>query len=91
MQVANYSEFRKNMKQYLDKVVDNHDELIIHRQGGKSVVILSIDEYNSMDETEYLTSTAANKAQLDAAIANVKAGLFIQQNLIEVPENDNDL
>lgn len=72
MQVANYSEFRKNLKSHLDEVTNNHDLLIVHRQGGKSVVVMSIDIFNSVDETEYLVSTKTNKAYLEKALLELK-------------------
>jgi antitoxin YefM len=88
MQVANYSEFRKNLKTHLDAVTNNHDMLVVHRQGGKSVVVMSIDDFNSMDETEYLLSTKANEKRLTEALKNAKTGNVVAKEIIEVPEND---
>lgn len=88
MQVANYSEFRKNLKTHLDAVTNNHDLLVVHRQGGKSVVVMSIDDYNSMDETDYLLSTKANEKRLTEALKNAKKDNVAAKELIEVSEND---
>jgi len=82
MQIANYSEFRKHMKTYLDKVAEDKDQLIIHRNNGKSVVIMSVDTFNQMDETEYLVSTKANKASLDKAMEEYNLGKFEEKKLI---------
>jgi antitoxin YefM len=57
MRTANYTDLRSNLKSYLDSVVNNYEPLIIHRPENTSVVIISLDEYNSIKETEYLTSS----------------------------------
>lgn len=82
MLVANISEFRKNLKSYIDKVSDNNDTLIV-TGSGKTVVMISLDDFNSYDETEYLTSTKANKDRLDSAIKSFKNNAGKEQKLIE--------
>ncbi|MBO9591460.1 MAG: type II toxin-antitoxin system Phd/YefM family antitoxin [Niabella sp.] len=82
MLVANISEFRKNLKSYIDNVYDNNDTLIV-TGSGKTVVMISLDDFNSYDETEYLTSTKANKDRLDAAIKSFKNNGGKEQKLIE--------
>ena len=54
MKTANYSELRKNLKSYLDGVINDSEPLLVHRSGNESVVIISLDEYNSIKETEYI-------------------------------------
>ena len=70
----NYTELRKSLKKNLDLTSDNHETLIVHRPNGKSVVVLSLEDYNSMAETEYLLSSKANGERLHKSIENVKAG-----------------
>lgn len=82
MLVANISEFRKNLKSYIDNVYDNNDTLIV-TGSGKTVVMISLDDFNSYDETEYLTSTKANKDRLDSAIKSFKNNSGKEQTLIE--------
>ena len=83
MQVANISQFRKNLKTYIETVSDNHDTLIVNGNG-KTVVVISLDEYNSMDETTYLTSNPANKKRLDDAIYNFRKNEDTERELIEL-------
>ncbi|WP_313382194.1 type II toxin-antitoxin system prevent-host-death family antitoxin [Proteiniphilum saccharofermentans] len=59
MKTANYSELRKNLKSYLDGVINDSEPLLVHRSGNESVVIISLDEYNSIKETEYIMKSPA--------------------------------
>ncbi len=70
----NYTELRKSLKKNLDLTSDNHETLIVHRPNGKSVVVLSLEDYNSMTETEYLLSSKANAERLNKSIEEVKSG-----------------
>lgn len=51
MRIANYSELRKNLESYIDKVSEDRDVLFVHRSGNKSVVVISLEEYNAIKET----------------------------------------
>lgn len=70
----NYTELRKSLKKNLDLTSDNHETLIVHRPNGKSVVVLSLEDYNSITETDYLLSSKANAERLYKSIEEVKAG-----------------
>jgi antitoxin YefM len=67
MVTANYSELRNNMKNYLNMVVENNEHLVVHRSGNASVVVISLDEYNSMKETEYIMKSPAMMNRLKEA------------------------
>lgn len=54
MRTTNYSELRNNLKSYLDRVINDCEPLIVHRSGNESVVVISLEEYNSIKETEYI-------------------------------------
>ncbi len=72
MIAANYSEFRQNLKKYLDDVEDNHETLIIKRKSGSGTVMISLEEYNSLMETLYLLSSKANAEHLFKSIEQEK-------------------
>ncbi len=83
MTVVNYSDFRKNLKLNLDSACDNKETVIVSRSNNKNVAIISLDEYNSWQETRYLLSTANNRKRLEEAVKQVEQGIFERHNLIE--------
>ena len=83
LQVTNISEFRKNLKTYFNNVADKNNTVIVN-SNGKSIMLISLDDYNKMDETEYLLSSKANKARLKSAIRNHKNKKGKEKKLIEL-------
>ena len=74
MDVMSYSEVRNNLKSVMDRVVDDCSEVIVTRRGGKPVVLISLDTWRSLEETEYLLSDPANAA--DSSSAGDRAPLW---------------
>lgn len=74
MNVTTYTEARSNLKGVMDRVVADHVETVITRQRGDSVVMLSLEDWNSIKETLYLLSTPANAKALRESIAELDAG-----------------
>lgn len=83
MDVMSYSEVRKNLKTVMDRVVDDCAEMIITRRNGRPVVMISLDAWRSLSETEYLLSDPANAAELRASIAELDSGKVAEHELIE--------
>lgn len=83
MFVASISDFRKDIKSYLDRVVKNFDTLIIHRGKGADIVIMSLDEYNSLMATNHELKSKINEQRLDSAIEKLNKGKGKTRNLIE--------
>lgn len=50
---------RNNLKSYLDGVINDSEPLLVHRAGNDSVVVISLEEYNSIKETEYIMKSPA--------------------------------
>ena len=75
MKVVSYSHARNSLKTILDGVVQDADVTVISRRDAEGdAVVMSLDSYNSIMETLYLTSNPANAAALARAIAQDKAG-----------------
>lgn len=83
MLTTTLSDFRKDIKRYLDTVTNNFETLIINRGKDTGVVIMSLDEYNSLKATQHELSSKLNESRLDSAIEKVRKGKSFQKNLIE--------
>jgi len=83
MLAANYSEFRSDLKKFLDNVEFNKETLIIKRGKGNGTVLISLDEYNSLMETVHLLSSKANADHLYESLNQMKKGDIVTDDLIE--------
>ena len=83
MIAANFTEFRLNLKSYLDTVENNNETLIIKRGAGKGAVMISLEEYNSILETVHLLGSKKNADRLHESIQQMKAGKTVKNGLIE--------
>ncbi len=89
MQILTFSEARANLKQTMDDVCRDHEPAVITRQRGEPVVVMSLEDYNSMAETVYLLGNEKNAAWLRESIAQHKAGkVFTQEMSLNVPTED---
>lgn len=82
MKVVNYTELRLNLKKWMDSVVDNMEELIIKRKNQKDLVLIPLEEYNSLKETKYLL-TGKNRDILLQSLKEVEKGKVKQNSLLE--------
>ena len=83
MQITTVSDFRKDIKTYLDSVVKNFETLIINRGKDSGIVIMSLKEYNSLMATNHELSSRKNESRLDSAIEKLKKGTAFKKDLIE--------
>lgn len=83
MQTMNFSHTRQNLASTFDAVVDNAMPVLVTRQNKESVVIISIKDYRSMQETAYLMQSEANATRLNRSITQLEAGLGQERKLIE--------
>jgi len=77
------SDFKKDVKKYLDRVTDNFETLIINRGKDNGVVVISLEEYNSLTATQYELSSKINENRLDSAIEKLKSGNSFEKTLLE--------
>jgi antitoxin YefM len=80
---APISDFRKDLKRYLDKVTSNFETLVINRGKDNGVVIMSLSEYNSLCAKNHELSSRKNEDRLDKAILNVRKGDTFSKSLLE--------
>lgn len=74
MKTMSYSESRARYAEVLDSVVDDREEIVITRAGRDPVVIISLDEYESLKETAYLLRSPENARRLLSAIERLESG-----------------
>ncbi|TDN95046.1 antitoxin YefM [Salegentibacter sp. 24] len=81
MEIVNYTDFRSNLKHWFDKVINDVSHIVIKRKNGKDLVLISLDEYNSLKETSYLL-TGENRDVLLNSIRELEAGKGIENDLL---------
>lgn len=79
MRTTNYTDLRANLKGYIDSVIDDCDTVVINRGNGTGVVMISLEEYNSLKETEYIMSSPETMEAIHKGEEDIKNGNFISQ------------
>ena len=83
MLTTTISDFRKDIKRYLDSVTNNFETLIINRGKDRGVVVISLDEYNSLKATNRELSSKSNENRLDSAIEKLRKGQSFHKELLD--------
>jgi antitoxin YefM len=83
METLSYSNFRTHLARILDKVNEDHAPVMITRQNGKPAVVISLEDFQSYEETAYLMASPANAQRLNEAIAQIEGGNSTEHELIE--------
>jgi antitoxin YefM len=64
MDAITYSELRQNLKNIMDQAADKHEPVIVKRQKGENMVLMSLQDYQAIEETAYLLRSPANAMKL---------------------------
>ena len=84
MNAISVTELRKNLAANIERVTADHDYTIITREGGKpAAVLMSLEDFTSWQETDYLMRSPANAERLRKSIAELDAGKGEVRDLIE--------
>lgn len=83
MRVITFSEARNNLKQVIDRVVDDADVAVISRRNAPDAVVMSLDSFNSWMETVHLLKTPANAAHLAKSIRQLHSGKVRERTLVD--------
>jgi antitoxin YefM len=83
MDSVSYSELRQRLKAYMDRVCGDRAPLLVTRQGGEPVVMLSLAEYDALEETLHLLRDPANAEHLRRSIADAEAGRLAEHDIVE--------
>jgi antitoxin YefM len=90
MNILSFTEARAGFKAVMDTVCKDHEPTVITRVSGEHVVMLSLDDFNSMQETMYLLGSAKNATRLMESIAQLKAGKAKPRVLIQHGQSENE-
>lgn len=83
MDAISYSTARANLASTMDRVCNDHEPLIITRNGQQSVVMLSLEDFTALEETAYLLRSPANAKRLLGAMEQLSAGNGMERKLAE--------
>ena len=83
MKTMSYSESRAKFAETLDAVTDDREEVVITRAGNEPVVMVALDEYESLKETAYLLESPENARRLLASIDRLEHGGGAEHDLAE--------
>ncbi len=82
MKVVSFSEARNNLKRVLDRVVEDADCTLITRRDAEDAVVMSLEYFNSLQETVHLLKSPANAAHLERSIAQFRTGEIVEHDLV---------
>ncbi|MCF8374056.1 MAG: type II toxin-antitoxin system Phd/YefM family antitoxin [Bacteroidales bacterium] len=83
MLTTTLSDFRKDIKHYIDNVIENFETLIINRGKDSGIVVMSLDEYNSLRANQHELSSSKNEKRLDSAIEKLQSGNSFEKELLD--------
>jgi antitoxin YefM len=82
MNVLTYSDARANLKDVMDRVVKDRTHVVVTRQRAEAVVMVSLEDWNAIEETMHLLSTPANATRLRDAIRQLDAQEGTERELV---------
>jgi antitoxin YefM len=82
MDVVTYSDARANLKDVMDRVVNDRTHVVVTRQKSGAVVMVSLEDWNSIEETLHLLSSPANAARLRESIRQIEEGSGAERELV---------
>lgn len=86
MEALTYSHTRQHFAQVMDRVNEDHAPVVVTRQRGKPIVIMSLDDYHALEETAYLLRHPKGAERLLAAVERLRAGEGTVRELIDADQ-----
>ena len=83
MKAITYTAARQNLAKTMEKVCEDHDPIIITRKTTDSVVIMSLEDYEALEETAYLLRSPKNTRRLIESIAQLEEGQGTERELLD--------
>ena len=83
MNAKTIKDAKANLEQLMDQAVDDHEPVVITRDGKQACVLVSLEDWNSEEATQYLLRSPANRERLTRSIRDAEAGKFAKVTTIE--------
>lgn len=83
MDSITYSDARANLAKTMDKVCDDHAPIVVTRKNSRSIVMLSLEDFEALEETAFLLRSPKNARRLLESVAQLESGAGIERTLIE--------
>ena len=83
MKAISYTAARESLAATMNAVCADHDPVVITRNRDQSVVLMSLEDYEALQETSYLLRVPANARRLLKSIANLEKGVFVEKEIEE--------
>lgn len=84
MNAKTIKDAKANLEQLMDQAVDDHEPVVITRDGKQACVLVSLEDWNSEEATQYLLRSPANKAALERSRAQLEHGARIVKTIEEL-------
>ena len=83
MNMLSYSQARDALAQTMESVCDHHEPVVITRENAPAVVLISLEDFEGLEETAYLLRTPANARRLVDSISELEVGGGVERDLVE--------
>jgi antitoxin YefM len=83
MEAITYTAARQNLAKTMEKVCKDHAPVIVTRKSSNAVVIISLEDFEALEETAYLLRSPKNTRRLIESIAQLENGKGTERELIE--------
>ncbi len=89
MTALTYTAARENLAATMDQVCHDHEPVIITRNRDQAVVMMSLEDYNSLEETAYLLRSPKNAQRLLESIQQLKKGKVVRKKMGELLKHEH--
>lgn len=83
MRALTYTTVRQNLAKTIDRVIDDHEPIIVTKKNDRAVVMIALEDYEAMEETAYPLRSPANADRLMRSISQLESGKGIEKKLVE--------
>ena len=83
MRAITYTSARNNLASTMKKVCDDHDPIIVTRKNNEAVILMSLEDYEALNETAYLLQSPKNATRLIDSIKELNAGKGQEREILE--------